>query len=244
MLDKAESKKLVVVPATYETETEQVLVKPASKRYETVPAQYRTDDEQVVDIPAHTMWRRGTTTVPGAISTKSDQNTGEIMCLVNVPATYKTIHKTVLVQPASVQEVDVPAQYRTVTKTVVKNPATTQEVDIPATYKTVRVQQLVKPADTVRTPIPAEYETVTSRKKVSDEQLKWREIVCETNMTPGLARRLQTRLRETGDYKGPIDGVFGRETMTAAQRYSGEHDLPVGRNYITLDMLKLLDMSE
>lgn len=243
VLDKAASKKIVVVPATYKTASERVMVKPASSRLVTTPAEYKTVTEKVLDVPAHTEWKRGDSTIPGAIKTSIDKGTGEIMCLVNVPATYKTIEKTVLVSPASVQEIPIPAEYKTITKTVVATPATTKEVVIPATYKTVRVQTVVTPPQTRTTAIPAEYKTVSSRQKVTDEAMKWREVVCETNMTPTLAHAIQTKLRSAGYYKGPIDSLFGRMTMTASQRYSVANDLPVGRDYITLDMLKSLNIT-
>jgi len=41
------------------------------------------------------------------------------MCLVEIPATYKTISKQVLKTPASTRSRDIPAEYRTVQKRVV-----------------------------------------------------------------------------------------------------------------------------
>lgn len=243
VLDKEASTKIVPVPATYKTATEKVLVQPASTRLETVPAKYKTDTQQVVDVAAHTEWKRGTTTVPGALKSTVDAETGDIMCLVEVPATYKTITKTVLVSPATVQEIEIPAEYETVTKTVVDTPATTRVVEIPATYKTIKIRKLLSPAKATKTSIPAEFDTVTSRKQVTAAEMKWREVVCETNMTSDLARAIQTKLKSAGYYKGPIDGAFGRMTMTASQRYSNAKNLPVGENYITLDMLNSLDIS-
>lgn len=242
VVDKEASKRIEVVPATYETVEDKVLVKPAGKRLVEVPAEYNTTEEKVVDVPAHTMWKRGTSPIAGAIDTRTDQSTGEIVCLVDVPATYRTVKKTTLVHPAKVEEQEIPAEYKTVSKTVMKTPPTTHEVEIPATYKVVKVQKLVKPAEEKRTPIPAAYETVTSRKKVSDEELVWRQVVCETNMTADLARSLQGKLGAAGFYKGPHDGVFGPATMTAAMHYANAHDLPAGSNYITMETLKSLDL--
>jgi hypothetical protein len=244
VLVKAASKKLVVVPATYKTVTKQVLVQPESKKMIPVAAQYSTTTERVVDVPAHTMWKRGTSTIPGALKSRVDESTGEVLCLVDVPATYKTITKTVLVSPAKVQEVDIPAQYKTVTETVVDQPATTREVDIPAEYRTVRVKEVVTPSQVQKAEVPAEYKTVTSRTKVGDEHLAWRRVVCETNMTSDLAREMQRKLQSDGYYHGRIDGIFGRETMSAASRYAMAHDLPAGTNYVAYDTLQSLGVPQ
>ena len=56
-------------------------MKAASTRLETVPAQYETVTEEVLVRPAYTTWKKGT----GPIQ-RIDQATGEIMCLVEVPA--------------------------------------------------------------------------------------------------------------------------------------------------------------
>lgn len=242
MLDQAASTKLVVVPATYKTVTERVLAKPASKRYESVPAEYTTKTVTVVDVPEHTAWKRGQSLVPGAIDTKVDATTGDIMCLVTIPATHKTITKRVLVSPATVKEIEIPAEYETVTKRVVATPATTREVEIPATYKTIRVKELVTDAKTVSTPIPAEYKTVTSQKLVRAESISWHRVVCETNMTPGLARALQTELDDLGYYNGKIDGIYGRQTMTAVASYANAKGLPVSNEAIPYVVLDSLDI--
>jgi len=66
-------------------------------------------EEQVLIKEAHTVWKKGR----GLIE-KVDDTTGEIMCLVEVPAQYKTVRKRVLVNPATVKEVTIPAEYKTV----------------------------------------------------------------------------------------------------------------------------------
>jgi hypothetical protein len=106
------------------------------------------------------------------------------MCLVEEPAVYKDVTRTVVKTPATTREVVVPAEYQVVRKQVVKTPATTRarcrsrptyqtirkqvvktpaqtrEVPVPAEYRTVKVTKLADPAREVRTPIPAEYQTV------------------------------------------------------------------------------------
>ena len=258
IVDQPESIKLVPVPATYKDVTEQILVRAASTRVESVPAEYGTETEQVLDKAAHTIWKKGAGFAGSAIQTNVDQSTGEIMCLVEVPATYKTITRRVLVSPASTRTVEIPAEYETVTRTAVDTRATVQEVVIPATYKTVTrkgidtpasssvieipaeyktvpVTTLVSAPEEVRTPIPAVYDTVTKRAKVTDDKLVWREVLCDVNVTRGVVSTLQTKLKDAGNYKGPIDGVWGSATQKAINSYSRTNGLPTGSNYIPLE---------
>lgn len=148
----------VLLKGAYETVTvsepkyrmveKSVLVKDASTVLKTVPAQYQTETEQVIDVAAHTIWKKGT----GPIQ-KIDEATGEIMCLVEVPATYKTVSRRVLVSPAM-----------------------TEEVDVPAVYKTIKVRELVSGAQEIRNEVPATYDTVKVKKQVSDVAFVWHEV--------------------------------------------------------------------
>ncbi len=113
-----------------------------------IPAQYETVTEQIIDNPAHPVWKKGT----GPIQ-RIDEATGEIMCLVEVPATYKTISKRVL-----------------------KLPAATRTVNVPAEYKTVKVRELVAGPEEIRNHVPAKYKSLSSQRKVADRSFVWHEI--------------------------------------------------------------------
>ena len=102
----------------------------------------------MIDKPAHTIWKKGT----GPIQ-KIDESTGEIMCLVEVPATYKTVTRRRLVSAETVKEVEVPAE-----------------------YETVKVRELVSEANQQRVEIPAKYETVTSTEVIEAPTFVWHEV--------------------------------------------------------------------
>ncbi len=82
-----------------------------------------------------------------------DSATGKIMCLVEIPAKYKTVQKQVLVKPA-----------------------TTREVEIPAQYEMRQVQKMIEPAHENHIQIPAEYKTVEKTQKVADGYFEWRKV--------------------------------------------------------------------
>jgi len=155
------SQRLEVVPAQYQTVTERVLVSEASESVRTIPATFGTETERVLVRPARTEWQvsecsggacltDGTQNRVAGVADRIDQSTGEIMCLVQIPAEYKTI-----------------------TKRVMKTPPRTERTPIPAKYSTQQVVKLVKPASERAVAIPEEYQTVTSTKRVSDPVTSW-----------------------------------------------------------------------
>ena len=238
VLLKAASKRLEIIPATYETVEERVLVRPASKRIEQVAAEYETASEQVLVKPATQVWKKGAA-IPGA-TTKVDDS-GEVLCLVDIPAEYKTVSKQVVKKPATSRDVDVPAEYTTVKKQVVKTPAATREVDVPAEFGAVKVTKLVTPAKETRTTIPAEYQNVTRQVKTSEARSEWRQILCSTNSTPQKITDIQTSLKAAGFNPGRTDGVVNDETLKAVRAYQTSKNLPVDNgSYINMATVKAL----
>ena len=187
VLVQAASSRIEVIPAVLGWAEEQVLVKAAATRLEEVPATYEWREEQVLVKAAHTTWKKGT----GPIQ-KVDSGTGEIMCLVEVPAEYKT----------------------------------------------VKVRNLKTPAREQRTPIAAEYQTVSKRVQVTDGEMAWRQILCETNTTAGLVQNMQRALAGAGHSPGPIDGIVGHQTLAAVKSYQDAKGL--ARGCVTLATLKSL----
>lgn len=236
VLKKEESQRLEVVPATYEWAEERVLVKPASKKLVEVPAEYVDVQEQVLVSPARTYWKKGRGPVE-----RVDNATGEIMCLIEEPAVYKTVTRREVKTPASTREVEVPAEYETVKRQVVKTPASTRSITIPAEYETVKVRKLVQPEQEKRIEIPAEYRTVTKRQMVEESYLEWRPVVCETNMTTAGVRELQRALRDAGHDPGPIDGVYGKLTQNAVKSFQATKGLASGG--LTLATVEALGVS-
>ena len=239
VLVKEAETKLEIVPAVYGTVEERVLVKPASTRLEEIPASYKKTTETVLVSPARTEWKRGPASSFGSskVVDTASTDTGEIMCLVEVPAVYETVTRTVLDQPARTREVTIPAEYKTVKKRVITKPASTREVVIPAEYGTVKVTKLVQPAREKRSAIPAEYKTVTKREKTRDEKLAWRQVVCEVNLNASNVRSLQQALKQANRYDGPVDGILGPMTLSAANGYAKAKGLPAGTNYIAMEVV-------
>ena len=237
VLVKEATEKLVTVPATFKTVKERVLVKAATKKLIQVKPVYETVTERVQDKPAHTTWKKGT----GPIQ-KIDETTGEIMCLVEVPATFKTVKKRVLKKKASTSVQEIPAVYDTVEKRVIATQPSTRKVAVPAVYKTITVTEEATPAKERRIKIPAKYATVTKRKLTKEGMLDWREILCDTNMTRDRITSIQTALQRAGHNPGAIDGVIGADTMRAVNTYQRKKGLPVDE-YLNIATVRSLGVS-
>lgn len=235
VLVKEATEELVVVPAVYGWEEERVLVSPALTELQRVPAKYDFVEDRVLVKPAHSIWKKGS----GPI-TKVDQSTGEIMCLVEVPAVYETVKKRVLVSAETTKEVVVKdAVYKTVKKRVVKEPAKTVTKKIPAVYDAIKVNKLVTAASTKTKAIPPVYETVEKRLKVADGYLEWAPILCETNVTGDIIRKLQRSLNDKQYNAGPIDGVYGWQTTQAVRKYQRDNGLS-GNGELTIAVIDKL----
>jgi len=233
VLVKEASEEAVLIPAKYTYVTETITVTEASEKIVAKPATYETVTEKVLVKPAYTSWKKGR----GPIE-KIDNSTGEIMCLIEVPAEYKTVSKRVQVTPPTTEKVAIPGKTKEVKKRVMSEPPKMVKKTIPAEYKTVMVKKMVTPPQEKRIKIPAEYMTVTEQHKVSDASLEWRSILCETNTTPNVIRELQRALQTKGYNPGPIDGVVGWETMGAVKRFQADNKMASGQ--LTIETLKAL----
>ena len=140
-----ERTKTEIVPAKYEMIEKTIEVKPASTKTMTVPATYEFKDEKILVEKEKTIWKKGANPAQ-----KLDGATGEIMCLVKVPAKYKTIKKK-----------------------VVKTPATTKIVNIPAVSKTIKIKKLVSIAETKTITIPEVKSTIEKKVLDTTSQFSW-----------------------------------------------------------------------
>ena len=256
VLSRAASEKLKVIPATYEWTEETVMTKPEGVRLETVPAtyewaeqtvtvepqrtvlievpaKYATETEKVLVKEAYTTWKKGR----GPIE-RLNEATGEIMCMVEVPAEYRTVQRTVMTAAPTTREETVQAKTKVIRKQQMTAPARTVEIKVPAEYETIKVRKLATSAREMRTDIPAEYQSVQETRMVKEGKLHWQPILCETNASPDLITNVQRALNDAGFNAGPVDGVLGRTTSNAIGAYQRANGLSSGQ--LTIETLKKL----
>jgi len=212
VLDKPATTKTISIPAVYETIEVQKLVEPAKEVKEEIPAEYETINERVKVADAMFFW-----VAKDAEVEELAKPTGKTACLDVPPAEFKSITKQMLVEPATAVAANQPPE-----------------------YVTLPVEELVSAATERRIAIPARTRTVTSRVETAPGQLEWRQVLCETDMTRGNILDIQKALSEAGFNPGPIDGIAGRGTLDAMERYQSQNGL--GRGGITFEALEKLDV--
>ena len=155
VLKSEAGERLEVIPATYENVTERIMVKEASTRLETVPATYENVTERVLVKSARQVWKNSNGKIYGTAIKDAEGKlitrpnaAGEVLCLVEEPAEYRTVSKRMLKNEATTLEVTIPAEYKTVTKRVMKTPPSTRKITIPATYQTMTKRVLKSAAST------------------------------------------------------------------------------------------------
>ena len=150
-----EAEKLELIPAVFKTETTTIELEPEREIEEIIPAVYEEIVEKVKIREAYKTWKKG----EGPIQ-KYDEATGEIMCLVEIPAENNEVTKRVVKTPPRTITKVIPAQMKTMEVKVMVEPPKTKTVAIPAKFEEVEVRKLVTPAKVERIEIPARYETV------------------------------------------------------------------------------------
>lgn len=231
------TEELRVVPAQYRTVTEDVVVRPAARKVLPVEPVFQTVRERVLVKPAQTVWKPGR----GPIE-RIDNSTGEILCLVEEPAVYDFVERRVQVTPATTRSEVIPAVTRQVTKQVVAAPARVEKQVIPAVTREIRKRVIIEPARQEVINIPAVQRAVNRQRVTAPSRTEWRPILCETNTTPGLIRRIQVALRDRGFNPGPLDGVLGVQTKAAVDRF--QRSLGLQSTGITIQTLQALNVPQ
>lgn len=212
VLDTPATTKTVNVPAEFQTIQVQRLVKPSEIVTETVPAQFETVSKRVKIQEPQFFWLAKDAEVEDTATP-----TGRVVCLDVKPAEFTSIERIEIAEPA-----------------------TTVTEKIPAEYESIAAQQLITPASERRIVIPARTRTVTSREQTEPGKLEWRQVLCEKDMTPEIIASIQRALQREGFNPGPADGVAGRNTFDAVEKFQTENGL--GRGGITFEALEKLQV--
>ncbi|WP_321489506.1 peptidoglycan-binding domain-containing protein [uncultured Hyphomonas sp.] len=231
-----------VVPPVYEIETEQLVVMPEQTETVVIPAEYETFTEQVLVRPSYITWKPGEGLFGRAPSGEENVTlaTGEVLCRVEVPAQYDTVTRTRLKSPEQVETRVIPARFRTVERQVLREPARIVEELVPAEYEDVEVQRLVTPEQQETIVVPATYKTIEKRTVTGGGTVEWREVLCDSNATEARIAEVQRALAGKG-YDVQPDGVFGPATLNAMEDWQQKNGLPVG--YLTIGTVESLGVS-
>ncbi|SFV68169.1 reverse transcriptase [hydrothermal vent metagenome] len=214
---------LIEVPVKYKELTKRVVLEPAVEKRVAVTPKYKT------------------LKVEERISPASEQR-------IAIPARYKRITKQEKVSEEKhfwsdefsknastrlrsecnkICLTQTPAKYRKVAQQVVVTPASSKKIIIPKKYKTVRVKKIYQKASFKKVVIPAEYVTVITERERTKGYSKWMPMVCESNMTPKIIKKVQQALKSEGFYQGEVDGVWDIESKSSARAYQKSKGLGI-----------------
>ncbi len=143
--------------------------------------------------------------------------------------TYTSISYQKLSSDASSVSNDIPARYETTSYQKLASDASTSSNDIAAKYASRSYEKLSNAASTSVTETPAQYNTITKRNLVTPGGFtEWREVVCSSDITPALNRRIQQALKDKGYDVGVIDGIMGAGTKAQLVKFQRANNLPIG----------------
>lgn len=144
-----------------------------------------------------------------------------------------------LAADASASISDIAAQYTTRTYQKLAADASVSSSDVPAQYQTRTYEKLAAAASTSTSNISAQYNTITKRNLVKAGGFtEWREVVCESDITPDLYRKVQQALNDKGYNVGTVDGVIGAGTKAQLVKFQRDNGLPIGQ--LDIETLKAL----
>ncbi|MEE9342531.1 MAG: peptidoglycan-binding domain-containing protein [Gammaproteobacteria bacterium] len=143
--------KIEIIPAKYETVQEKVMVRQGAEKIIPVPAVYGTVEERVETEPTRTLWKTG----KSSKSRQADSN------LVAGARAFGLPENAVAGQCFS--EHYSAAQFKTETQKILKKEASVKFEVVPAKYETVTEKVLVREASEKLVEVPAEYEKVTEK---------------------------------------------------------------------------------
>jgi len=224
---------LVKVPAKYKTIKKRVLKTPATTRVEEVPA-----ETKVIKIKKLLSDSTVKQTPVDAIYITVEKTELEKDARFTWYSSKSKVDEKLLFSGEQICLVEEPAETIEVTKMVLDQPARIEEETVPATYEMVETQEMISEAKEVRTPVPAEYKTITKKKKVTDERIGWKRILCQTNMNKDIIAEIQQALNNKGYDAGEPDGLLGTGTRNALDKFQRENNLATGG--ITYETLKAL----
>ncbi len=237
ILVKEASKALQMLPATFETVTEQILVSPehtdkdemqsiteqvlvksASKQLTVFPPIFQSVNEQVLVREGYTA-----TIHMGGVS----QN-------VQIPPQFKTISRQILQKPATVKEIDIPAEYQTFMRKLIKTHApqsakagTVSPRTYPAEYKTITKQMVKTPPSIKEMDLPAEYATIKKDVMVKKGQMSEVSVLCENELNAKLIQKLYSSLQTKG-YSLPTETTLSLNFWKNLVAYQFATGLPLG----------------
>jgi hypothetical protein len=182
--------KKVIVPAIYEDQKEEVLIRPESKRLKKIPAEYEYQEEKVLIKPEQIIKK----IIPGKIKTLTkrvlikDEEIKYYTSLNNKIPVSKSLLKTVqnlginlndIKEGTCIKEYYTPAKYEIKKETYESFTSSENKKIIPAKYQTIKEKVLISEGGEKIITTPAKYKTVTEKILIKNKKREWKKSNCE-----------------------------------------------------------------
>jgi hypothetical protein len=204
----------VVLPAKLKRLAVKRLQADAREQTRTIPAVFETVYKPRLEAVGSYAWLEH----PTDNAASAGEPTGRVLC-----------HRTV---PAIVHHYQ---------RTQVQTPGRFERELLPVQFDDMEVAELIAPAHGDELAVPAKTKPVERRKVIRGKRMEWHPVVCRSHITRPLVRQLQQSLLREGFSPGPIDGLLGRGTNGAVERFQKDRDLAQGG--LTLDTFSALGIS-
>lgn len=225
---------LTEIPRTFKTVTKKVILKPAIAKEVAVEPVYTYVKAEVLVSPATTR----AIAIPATYKTISKRKKVADSKYFWSNKQYQHAATRITNQCNKICLIEIPAVYKTVQKKVIDKPANSKKTIIPEKYKNIKIRKVVKAASFKTVTVPAEYTEVRVEKERTQGFAKWTPMVCEEAMVPSLVRKVQKALKQQGYYSAEIDGNWGFEEKAAVREYQKAKGLSVSK--LSIETMKSL----
>ena len=219
-----------IEPPTYRTVEEKIMVRPPVEHFIVVPAEFETQMRTVTLDSEHQMLE--------PCNSNAHPELPQSFCVNEYPARAQQVPVQVLVKPETTKVVIEPAQYKTVRRQVIDRPARVIEVWHEPAEEVLPAQEVAMPAHTSQTLVPAETHAFKRTDYEGKPQLALRQAVCEADLSTELVRTVQKHLKAEGYLTTAVDGLLGKDTISALHAYQFRHGLvSSGLTFETLEQM-------
>ena len=226
---------LTEVPITYKQVTKKVVLQPAVKKVLSVKPIYKTIEVQELVVPAQSR----TIPIEAKYKTISQRKKIEESKHFWTDASAKNMATRLRSECDKICLVSTPAKYKMISKQVLMTPASSRKIITPPRYTMVNIKKILQPASFKKVVIPEEYITVVTERERTKGYAKWMPMMCESQLTPNIIRKVQQALKYQGFYQGELNGVWDITSKSATRAYQKENNLAI-TNKLSIETMKSL----
>ena len=184
------SERYIVTPATYKTVTKKIITDSRTEKLIPSVAKYKKVKAKVEIEPARTEWRK-------TVCHNRGCNQSEVICLVEVPVTYKKITKRIVLEPSVKKVVSIKPEVERFDTQEMVTPPTQKKIVVPAKYQTVVQRKLVAKSkhywtDASQRGASTRYRSECDKICLVETPAKYKRVAKQVVITPASIKKIKT----------------------------------------------------